>query len=212
MKSTIHISMPVDWGIDKCSVSAHELACAKNCRVEFLYVGPRVSGLFYATPDGHEHEAKEAYYKLVDEHNIRLEYEAETMRMLRSLWSSQAEWSQRKFGSDDVRGPIGALKHLQKEADEAMKIPHDPVEFSDCLLLVFDSSRRAGMSFDKLIRTACEKHEINKTRNYPKPDPATDDPVEHVREQSPEVEAIANDRFPALAGTVPDSGSFEDVT
>ena len=40
---------------------------------------------------------------------------------LTSLCETQAEWSQQTFGADDKRGPTGALRHLQREAEEAVE-------------------------------------------------------------------------------------------
>ena len=91
----------------------------------------------------------------------------------------QAEWSQATFGSDIVRGPIGALKHLEKEAREAQANPADPMEYADCLLLILDAARRAGIKPTQLVEHAQAKMKINRSREWPKP--ISDEPVEHVR-------------------------------
>jgi hypothetical protein len=96
-----------------------------------------------------------------------------------ALAIDQAEWSQATFGPDERRGPIGALKHLEKEAREAQQDPCDPYEFADCLLLVLDAARRAGINASELIQFAEAKMAINKERTWPKP--TSDEPVEHVR-------------------------------
>ncbi len=89
---------------------------------------------------------------------------------IRQLWDDHAEWSQETFGSDTELGPIGALKHLQKEADEAMDDPSDVMEYADMLLLLIDSARRAGHTWDGLVNAADEKlHTVLKSRTYPKP-------------------------------------------
>jgi NTP pyrophosphatase (non-canonical NTP hydrolase) len=107
------------------------------------------------------------------------------------FWNEHSEWSQRTFGTDQERGPLGALKHLEKEAREAqaelLKLcdqQGDPtaleMEITDCLFLTFDAARRAGMTLDSLLDTAFKKLEKNKTRVWAKP--ATDnEPIEHVR-------------------------------
>lgn len=92
---------------------------------------------------------------------------------------AQSEWSQATFGTDSERGPIGALKHLAKEVTEALENPSDEMEYVDCLFLVIDASRRAGISGQRLLGLAFEKLEINKARTWPKP--TSDEPVEHVR-------------------------------
>lgn len=98
------------------------------------------------------------------------------------LWSlarKQSEWSQETFGTDAERGPVGALRHLAKEAIEAAENPTDRTEYADCLLLILDASRRAGIRLHDLIKEADKKLEINKQRTWPKP--TSDEPVEHVR-------------------------------
>jgi hypothetical protein len=99
---------------------------------------------------------------------------------IQSFWNAQADWSQATFGTDAERGPIGPLKHLEKEAREAQAKPEDEYEMADCLFLVFDAARRSGLTLEKLISTAERKLEINKARTWPKP--TDDNPVEHVRE------------------------------
>lgn len=130
-----------------------------------------------------------------------------TRSRAQQFWDEQAEWSRATFGSDKERGPVGPLKHLEKEAKEAWveaqmldgfreskKTNRTPdydidikgcekdlrTEIADCLFLTFDAARRAGMTLDELINTAFEKLEINKSRKWGKP--TADGPVEHIRE------------------------------
>lgn len=98
-----------------------------------------------------------------------------------TFWPAQAEWSQNTFGADSERGPIGPLKHLAKEAVEAQQVPHDLMEFVDCLFLTFDATRRAGFSFEELRKAAWEKLAINKARKWQAP-PKGDEAIEHVRD------------------------------
>jgi hypothetical protein len=98
------------------------------------------------------------------------------------LVQDQAKWSQDTFGSDLERGPLGALKHLEKEArecQEAVGTPDLREELADCLLLLLDASRRAGVKPTQLVEAAQAKMVKNKQRTWPKPMP--DEPVEHVR-------------------------------
>lgn len=100
----------------------------------------------------------------------------------KKLVVDQAEWSQATFGADTERGPMGALKHLEKEAREcqdAVGTPELLEEMADCLLLLIDASRRARFSPTQLVEAALEKLEKNKRRTWPKP--TSDEPVEHVR-------------------------------
>lgn len=101
------------------------------------------------------------------------------------FWNDQAEWSQATFGADSVRGPIGPLKHLAKEAQEAIDTGGaDPTEIADCLFLVFDAARRSGLTLAGLMN-ACEiKLAANKLRRW---GPQTiDGPVEHIRDSEEE--------------------------
>ena len=109
----------------------------------------------------------------------------------RVFWNKHAEWSQATFGTDQERGPLGALKHLEKEAREAQhevnpditaaSSPELREEIADCLFLTLDSARRAGLTLDTLLDEAYKKLEVNKTRTWAKPTKA-DEPVEHVRD------------------------------
>jgi hypothetical protein len=98
---------------------------------------------------------------------------------LRQFWNEHAEWSQKTFGLDSVRGPQGPLNHLAKEVKEALAKPNDPSEYADLLLLMFDAARRSGLTFDGLIGAAWGKLDVNKKRQWGKPN--DDGSVEHVR-------------------------------
>jgi hypothetical protein len=109
---------------------------------------------------------------------------------LDNLVKDQAEWSQTTFGSDTVRGPIGALRHLAKEASEAEVEARSvtaantawsfKLEMADCLLLVLDAARRGGVTPRELIDIAQTKMGDNRKRRWPTP--VADQPVEHVQE------------------------------
>lgn len=99
--------------------------------------------------------------------------------LLSSLAKDQSEWSQATFGTDAERGPLGALRHLEKEALETQAAPNDIGEYADCFLLILDAARRAGISPLQLIEAAQRKMVINRQRTWPRP--VDDQPVEHVR-------------------------------
>jgi hypothetical protein len=101
-------------------------------------------------------------------------------RQLNLLATDQSQWSQATFGTDAERGPLGALRHLEKEARETQEAPQDSEEYADCFLLILDAARRAGISPLQLIEAAQRKMVINRARTWPKP--VDDNPVEHVRE------------------------------
>lgn len=98
---------------------------------------------------------------------------------LQQFWNDHAEWSQKTFGLDGVRGPVGPLNHLAKEVNEAIAKPDDINEYADLLLLTFDAARRSGLTFDGLIGAARGKLEVNKLRKWGVPN--SDGSVEHIR-------------------------------
>ena len=109
--------------------------------------------------------------------------ESESMTLLGErlllLAKDQSDWSQTTFGTDQERGPLGALRHLEKEARETQAAPDDIEEYADCFLLILDAARRAGISPLQLIEAAQRKMVINRQRTWPRP--VDDQPVEHVR-------------------------------
>lgn len=99
-------------------------------------------------------------------------------RTMKDLWNAHAKWSNETFGDEYERGPIGPLKHLIKEANEAIQDIHNPFEYVDCLLLVLDAARRSGLTYERLLNHAFMKLEINMARKFP---PGNhDEPVEHL--------------------------------
>lgn len=112
-------------------------------------------------------------------------------------------WSEQIFGPGYHRGPIGPLKHLEKEAREARDSfirsgdsNHVQEELADCLFLVLDANWRAGFSPDSLLAACEQKLDKNRLRIWP--DWRTVDPnsaVEHDRTD----ERIAKKSRPADA-------------
>jgi len=104
------------------------------------------------------------------------------------FWDEQSAWSQATFGTDRERGPLGALKHLEKEAREAQnevtlrRISSTELkeEITDCLFLTFDAARRSGMTLDELLDTAFAKLAKNKKRIWGKP--TNDEPVRGIND------------------------------
>jgi hypothetical protein len=79
------------------------------------------------------------------------------------------QWSDKTFGSVGSRGPLGALKHLVLEAQEAVDDPESDEEYADCFLLILDAWRRHRGSFESLIRASKAKMLINRARTWPVP-------------------------------------------
>lgn len=107
---------------------------------------------------------------------------------LADLVETHADWSRETFGSDSERGPVGSLKHLEKEAREAVEfanagdVANLKVELADCLLLLLDASRRAGVKPMQLIEAEQAKMVVNKQRKWGVA--SATEPVEHVREEN----------------------------
>lgn len=99
---------------------------------------------------------------------------------LQDFWKDHSIWSQATFGTDAERGPIGALKHLAKEAVEAQDPTADKYEIADCFILTCDAARRSGLTPDELMTLVEQKLVINKARSWPRP--VDDEPVEHIRD------------------------------
>ena len=78
------------------------------------------------------------------------------------------EFSFSTFGTPDKRNCIYPLVHLKKEVDELIDNPDDPLEWADCLNLLFDAARRHGISIDDLLGYAEKKLAINRKRLWSK--------------------------------------------
>nr|WP_301693421.1 dATP/dGTP pyrophosphohydrolase domain-containing protein [Klebsiella pneumoniae] len=89
-----------------------------------------------------------------------------------------AEWSQATFGNV---GPIGPLKHLSKEALEAVAEPDDLSEWADMQFLLWDAQRRAGITDEQITQAMIEKLVVNKQREWP--EPKDEEPRLHIKEQ-----------------------------
>lgn len=115
------------------------------------------------------------------------------------LIDDQADWSRKTFGPDDVRGPIGPLKHLRKECTEAIQKPYDVKEYGDILILLLDSSRRAGFQISQVIGAAMKKMAENRERTWPPFDLSkVDEAVEHVRTDAEKAAKEAEAAVPSM--------------
>jgi hypothetical protein len=91
----------------------------------------------------------------------------ELYEKLCDLVTEHQKFSEKTFGPDNERGPIGPLKHLEKEAKEAYENPDNWEEYADCFLLLLDAVRRSGHKFNQLVEAAYKKLQINKNREWP---------------------------------------------
>ena len=121
-----------------------------------------------------------------------------------------AEWSHATFGNV---GPVGPLKHLSKEALEAVAEPGDLSEWADMQFLLWDAQRRAGITDEQITQAMIEKLAVNKQREWP--EPKDGEPRLHIKEQqAPVVErepiAWLNDAYLAR-GVVDGEAGSEDA-
>jgi len=83
------------------------------------------------------------------------------------LWLAHARWSEEAFGPPSHRGPLGPIRHLQKEAAELEANPYDRSEVADCLLLLMDAARRSGMTPEEFVAAARAKLRVCEGRQWP---------------------------------------------
>ncbi|MEW6156768.1 MAG: dATP/dGTP pyrophosphohydrolase domain-containing protein [Verrucomicrobiota bacterium] len=86
---------------------------------------------------------------------------------LQQLQQEIGAWSEMTF---DDETPLPKLHHLRQEVAELIAAPYDKTEYADCLILLIDAARKAGISAEELIRAADEKMEINRRRTWSEPD------------------------------------------
>ncbi|UQY45023.1 DUF550 domain-containing protein [Mixta hanseatica] len=111
--------------------------------------------------------------------------------------ADHAEWSQTTFGNV---GPVGPLKHLAKEAEEAADIPGDLSEWADMQFLLWDAQRRAGITDEQITRAMIEKLAVNKARDWP--EPKDGEPRMHIKAENDNTAQ----QYEALAGFDPAGG------
>lgn len=115
-----------------------------------------------------------------DERRIILLYRhAQPASEREQVRSAHAEWSQATFGNV---GPVGPLKHLNKEALEAAEQPGDLSEWADMQFLLWDAQRRAGITDEQITQAMIDKLAVNKQRSWP--EPKDGEPRLHIKERS----------------------------
>jgi hypothetical protein len=85
---------------------------------------------------------------------------------LTALTIDQNDWSQSRFGTPEVKGPIGPLRHMEKEVVEAINEPGDIEEYADLLILWLDATWRAGFTLEQVIQAAHNKMKVNREREW----------------------------------------------
>lgn len=101
---------------------------------------------------------------------------ADAAAALAALRTDHAAWAARTFPGV---GPVGALRHLALEAEEAAQAPDDLSEWVGVQFLFWDAQRRAGISDAALARAGRAKLAELRGRTYPAP--VEGQPCEHVK-------------------------------
>lgn len=121
------------------------------------------------------------------------------MNELQKLMDDVSEWSDATFGAMQRNPAI--VWHLKKEVDELIQaldythalgvdesvgagefgrqLSKTKMEYADCFMLLLDSAHHFGLTAENLLELTREKLEINKKREWGKPD--VNGVVEHVR-------------------------------
>lgn len=95
-------------------------------------------------------------------------------------------WSDATFGNGQRTVPI--LYHLKKEVKEVIEALEQnkslgkiETEFADCFMLLFDAAYHFGFTAEKVLHSMRNKLEINKQRDWGKPD--KNGVIEHSKEE-----------------------------
>lgn len=114
--------------------------------------------------------------------DLQSELKGAAISDLEKLQRDVGAWSDSVFGAG--RHPSACLAHLAKEISELRACAFDEMEYADCLILLIDSARMAGLSATDLIRAAFCKLKINRRRRWGKPD--ENGVIEHIRDTDEE--------------------------
>lgn len=96
-----------------------------------------------------------------------------------SLEKERMEWSFKTFPEatprssllklqDEVKEVLKEISQLEKNPDGDEGLGRLSMEYADCLMCLFDSAGRAGLSIEELFESFSEKLEINKNRIWKK--------------------------------------------
>lgn len=96
------------------------------------------------------------------------------MKDLQKLMDEGHEWSCKTFGEKDREIPM--LHHLKEEIDELIEsienndTDNEKTEFADAFLFLINTASRRGYNAEDLINFTHRKIELNKLREWEKPD------------------------------------------
>lgn len=92
--------------------------------------------------------------------------------MTEQLFNEISDWQKQTFGHAT---PLSKLAHMAEELQELVSDlknnnPDRRLEFADCFFLLFGAAHADGMSYQDICAAIKEKFDINKARNWGKPD------------------------------------------
>jgi len=111
------------------------------------------------------------------------------MKTIQQLEKERLDWSFINFPDATPSSSMvklqGEIKEVLKEIKKLEKLPDGDegledlsMEYADCLMCLFDSAGRAGLSVDDIFESFAEKLEINKNRIWTK---NADNTYSHVK-------------------------------
>lgn len=100
------------------------------------------------------------------------------MKTIIELEKERLEWSLKNFPDatnhsslkklrEEIKEVVKELKYLD-EFPEQYETEKLNMEYADCLMCLFDSAGRSGVSIEDIIEAFSEKLEINKSRTWKK--------------------------------------------
>lgn len=104
--------------------------------------------------------------------------------MTKGQFETITAWQKETFPNATALSKIAHLKKELPELEEAIKNDwlqtSTFMEFADCFFLLFGAAAACGHSYEDIISAIDQKFEINKARQWGKPD--ADGVVEHIRD------------------------------
>lgn len=82
---------------------------------------------------------------------------------LQDLQTAICKWADRTFGPQTQENRV---KKLLKEVEELQKKRNDKTEICDCMIVLLQVAKGAGMDAHALITGCHEKHQINELRKW----------------------------------------------
>lgn len=104
--------------------------------------------------------------------------------MTREQFNAITDWQNKTFGEGTPESTLFHLVDEIAEVHEAIIFDDEDrrLEFADCFFLLFCAAARDGMTYDDICAAIDEKFEINKKREWGKPD--NNGVVRHIKNEN----------------------------